>query len=283
MCPPDWPYLWSFTTPPVVRNDQYDTAAQSKSRHIPVEVFQAIMKWVPPLEVLKFRRLSRFANACLTDPYLAYLNLSMFVEPLSNRLSQRSRMNEVHVHWPTPLDRVWNRFPQSFQAAYADLALVGMTALLLSDSKMGGQIPSLIGRVNTLLYLALDNCKLEGTIPAEIGQLKALKHLNLSKNMLSGGIPDELGDCASLERIYLGNNNFTGSIPSVLGRLVKLKHVCLSHNQLSGALPEELAALANIYWFDVSSNQIHREYSKRLEDNQALVRLLQEQRFYPAR
>ena len=109
------------------------------------------------------------------------------------------------------------------------------TSLNLSNGGWGnnhltGEIPSQIGNLVNLTYLALHNNQLTGEIPPEIGNLTNLEYLSLSFNQLSGSIP---------------------SIPSEIGNLTNLWYLRLNNNQLTGGIPQEVCALIesnNLYF-----------------------------------
>ena len=61
-----------------------------------------------------------------------------------------------------------------------------------------------------LVKLDLSNNKLPGPIPAVLGQLGALTELCLDSNELSGAIPAELGQLGALTLLWLFDNQLTG-------------------------------------------------------------------------
>ena len=69
------------------------------------------------------------------------------------------------------------------------------------------------GRVTALL---LEDNQLTGEIPSELGSLSSLIWLNLSGNQLSGEIPPELGNLSNLEWLSLVENELSGCVPSGL-------------------------------------------------------------------
>ena len=75
----------------------------------------------------------------------------------------------------------------------------------------------------TVSRLSLINNNLTGEIPSELGRLTNLEYLALVGNSsLTGEIPSELGRLTNLERLHLFNNRLTGEIPRELGRLTNL-------------------------------------------------------------
>ena len=69
------------------------------------------------------------------------------------------------------------------------------------------------GRVTALL---LEDNQLTGEMPSELGSLSSLIWLNLSENQLSGAIPPELGNLSNLEWLSLAENELSGCVPSGL-------------------------------------------------------------------
>ncbi|MCE3051050.1 hypothetical protein HAX54_048809 [Datura stramonium] len=90
------------------------------------------------------------------------------------------------------------------------------------------------------LYTTFDlsNNKLEGHIPSILGDLIALRVLNLSHNGLQGHIPPSLGSLSVVESLDLSSNQLSGGIPQQLASLTSLEVLNLSHNHLEGCIPK---------------------------------------------
>ncbi|XP_024985144.1 receptor-like protein 7 [Cynara cardunculus var. scolymus] len=84
----------------------------------------------------------------------------------------------------------------------------------------------------------LSNNIFEGEIPNIIGSLNSLKVLNLSHNHLNGRIPNALGNLLEIESLDLSWNRLTGQIPQSLANITALAVLNLSHNQLVGRIPD---------------------------------------------
>ena len=128
--------------------------------------------------------------------------------------------------------------------------------MLLADNQLTGSIPSELGNLAALRYLALDNNQLTGPIPPALGNLSSLTQLGLAVNQLTGPIPPQLGDLSSLNWLNLTDNQLTGSIPSELGNLAGLRNLWLGGNQLTGTIPTELGNLSNLSWLSLAGNQL---------------------------
>ena len=92
------------------------------------------------------------------------------------------------------------------------------------------------GRVT---QLSLEDNQLSGSIPSSLGNLSNLEYLALPVNQLSGSIPSSLGNLSNLEFLALSVNPLSGSIPSSLGNLSNLVNLHLTFNQLSGVDSEQ--------------------------------------------
>ncbi|OMO57837.1 hypothetical protein COLO4_35039 [Corchorus olitorius] len=101
-----------------------------------------------------------------------------------------------------------------------------------------GQEMELLKIFTMLTTIDLSNNKFQGEIPMVIGKLNSLKGLNLSHNNLSGCIPSSIGDLVSLEWLDLSSNKLVGKIPQSLVDLTSLSVLNLSKNQLHGQIPQ---------------------------------------------
>ncbi|XP_028107460.1 receptor-like protein Cf-9 [Camellia sinensis] len=90
------------------------------------------------------------------------------------------------------------------------------------------------------IFTAIDLSKnnFEGEIPQVIGKLNSIRGLNLSHNSLTGHIPASLANLTMLEWLDLSSNNLTGEIPQQLRNLKSLEVLNVSQNQLIGPIPQ---------------------------------------------
>ncbi|KAJ1432184.1 Leucine-rich repeat [Sesbania bispinosa] len=95
-----------------------------------------------------------------------------------------------------------------------------------------------LGRIlTTFTAIDLSNNMFEGEIPKVIGELNSLKGLNLSHNGINGTIPQSLSELRNLEWLDLSWNQLAGEIPMALTNLNFLSFLNLSQNQLEGIIP----------------------------------------------
>ncbi|XP_076943813.1 receptor-like protein Cf-9 [Bidens hawaiensis] len=91
--------------------------------------------------------------------------------------------------------------------------LVEYTIVDLSNNKFEGDIPNIIGNLNSLKVLNLSHNSLTGRIPQAIGKLSEIESLDLSWNKLTGEIPQTLADLTFLGFLNLSQNDLVGRIP----------------------------------------------------------------------
>jgi kinesin family protein C2/C3 len=90
---------------------------------------------------------------------------------------------------------------------------VDYTIIDLSCNSFEGQIPNVIGGLNSLIVLNLSHNCLRGPIPHALGNLTEIESLDLSWNQLSGEIPQSLARITTLEVLNLSQNHLVGRIP----------------------------------------------------------------------
>ena len=116
--------------------------------------------------------------------------------------------------------------------------------LKLSDNRLTGEIPSILGSLSRLTELQMGGNLFSGAIPVELGQLYSLQiSLNISHNRLSGTIPNDLGKLQLLESLYLNDNQLVGDVPASFSELISLLVCNLSNNNLVGPVPNNPAFL----------------------------------------
>ncbi|XVE80506.1 hypothetical protein DITRI_Ditri14bG0145400 [Diplodiscus trichospermus] len=96
-----------------------------------------------------------------------------------------------------------------------EIELVKIFTMLIdfSSNRFEGEIPDVIGKLNSLKRLNLSHKKLSGFIPASIGNLTSLELLDLSSNHQGGAIPESLLNMTSLSVFHFSKNQLSGQIP----------------------------------------------------------------------
>ena len=143
-------------------------------------------------------------------------------------------------------------------------ALTNLTVLDLSGNELTGELPTQLGRIETLRSLLAPLNQLAGTLPTQLGAINSrwgvedLLELNLRGNIISGTLPTELGAHTRLRAIDLRENQLSGSVPALLvGGMTELSSFHAHNNPLlSGTLPSELGNLASLRYLDLSRTSI---------------------------
>jgi hypothetical protein len=95
--------------------------------------------------------------------------------------------------------------------------LPSIFALWLDGNTVQGSIPTSIGENHPdLASLSITNTTLGGPIPTEMGLLSNLQRLWLYENALTGQVPTEIGALSKLEVFEVYDNNLVGQMPSQL-------------------------------------------------------------------
>ncbi|XP_020586606.1 LRR receptor-like serine/threonine-protein kinase RPK2 [Phalaenopsis equestris] len=128
-----------------------------------------------------------------------------------------------------------------------------------ANNNLGGQFPSDIGNLLSLLYIDVRRNNLSGTVTNQLGTLKKVEVILLGSNYLSGSIPVQLGELASLKLLDLSKNSLSGSIPSSLADASKLEILLLDHNYFSGNIPPSFSNLSRLAMLNLSFNNLSGE------------------------
>ncbi|KAF5176079.1 Phytosulfokine receptor [Thalictrum thalictroides] len=182
-------------------------------------------------------------------------------------------------------------FQSEVMPAVASLHFENLTALVIANCGLIGNIPQWLRSSTKLQLLDLSWNKLSGNIPNWFGGMKFLFYLDLSNNSLSGVIPNDLTKLESLinrnisfhdsspdfpfftkrpsakgfqynqigsfpPSLELSYNHLTGPIPPEFGNLKKLLVLDLKSNNLSGSIPSELSGITTLVTLDLSHNNL---------------------------
>ncbi|KAL7106030.1 hypothetical protein ACP275_07G084900 [Erythranthe tilingii] len=137
--------------------------------------------------------------------------------------------------------------------------MLNLEVLDLSDNRLSGQLPPIIGQLKHLKQLILDDNNFSGALPSTIGQLTGLTELSLQSNSFSGNIPDEIGNLNKIESLDISSNFFSGKLPLRLSNLTRLLFFDAKQNRLTGNLPPEIGNLRTLQILDLSSNSLSGE------------------------
>ena len=98
-------------------------------------------------------------------------------------------------------------------------------AVVLPDrqpQRVGGSIPTQIGRLASLRLLDASFNSISGTLPTQVGMLHQLRSLNIFHNRISGALPTQLAGCTSLLNLKVFANRVSGTLPTQVGGLAAL-------------------------------------------------------------
>ncbi|CAL4954629.1 unnamed protein product [Urochloa decumbens] len=135
--------------------------------------------------------------------------------------------------------------------------LQNLTLLTLFQNNFSGEIPASIGWLPSLTRLKLFANRLNGTLPPELGKHSpGLYYVEIDDNELSGAIPEGLCTGGNLQYLTARRNRLNGSIPAGLANCSTLRTLSLDSNQLSGDVPEALWTATRVYYVTLQSNQL---------------------------
>ncbi|XP_016436490.2 protein STRUBBELIG-RECEPTOR FAMILY 3-like isoform X1 [Nicotiana tabacum] len=129
-----------------------------------------------------------------------------------------------------------------------------VTAIVLNDSNLGGELSEGIGSFASIIQIDLSNNHIGGSIPSNLPV--TVKTLSLSGNQLTGSIPDTLSSLGQLSDLSLNNNHLSGVIPDAFQQLKTLINMDLSGNSLSGQLPPSMGNLSSLTTLHLQNNQL---------------------------
>ena len=143
----------------------------------------------------------------------------------------------------------------NFGEILATLSPNNLDTLDFSTSMVSGTLPSTIGDFRVLNRLWLHDTRLGGTLPSELGRLSGLTDsINFNNCGLSGTLPTELGQLSLAYSLYVASNNLNGTIPSEIGMMNSLAVFEAAHNDLSGTVPTEVGNCRRLEEFGIFGN-----------------------------
>ncbi|KAH7298037.1 hypothetical protein KP509_25G024600 [Ceratopteris richardii] len=183
-----------------------------------------------------------------------YMNDNQFVTIPWDFFSNLSSLRHMYIH----------NNPQLNQSSVvggwsltADLeASAFLTNLSLTNTSLVGRIPSFLGSMNSLSFLALAYNKLEGGIPMTFS-FSSLQQFQANSQLgprLSGDL-SAVGNLVSLRLLWLHENEFSGVLPPNLANALSLTDLRLNNNRLVGPIPTSYSSLP-LSIFAVENNQL---------------------------
>ncbi len=131
-----------------------------------------------------------------------------------------------------------------------------ISALMLSENNLNGQIRNSISALVDLSELSLSSNSLYGQIPEGLTELTNLTRLSLQRNALSGVVPENIGNLSELRTLNLFSNQLIGTLPDSIGSLEFLSFFTLSGNAMSGDFPNSITQLSSLFVFVYDHNAL---------------------------
>lgn len=117
------------------------------------------------------------------------------------------------------------------------LAVKKIVGLSNSEKYIGEYIPSTIGALKNLEYLAVNDLGLSGSLPNEIGELIKLSHIAVEENNIEGTIPSSFIKLVNLSYFNIADTKVRGTIPAEFAVFPKLADFFVNNTLLVGQLP----------------------------------------------
>ncbi|WRX28243.1 Leucine-rich repeat - like 10, partial [Theobroma cacao] len=148
-------------------------------------------------------------SGCLPSKFFeSLLAMSNGIEKITGPIYMRYEYSSNIVYYDDSFIFTIKGFELDYMRVYTFLAIIDF-----SNNRFNGQIPEIIGRLQSLFALNLSHNSLTGPIPSSLGNLSNLESLDLSSNRLEGKIPAQLINLEFLMVLNLSWNNLIGPIP----------------------------------------------------------------------
>ncbi|KAF3455414.1 hypothetical protein FNV43_RR00039 [Rhamnella rubrinervis] len=201
------------------------------------DTFPFWLQSLPDLQVLVLRSNKLFGPIWHPIKYFGFANLGTI--DLS--------FNHFDGSLPSEYFRNWGYMSKALDGNKSDMIYFGHNekmsnyevryAYSMSVMNKGSEM-KLRKALKLFMSIDLSNNRFDGEIPSSIGKLQSLIMLNLSSNNFTGIIPSSLGNLSELESLDLSRNKLSGRIPQQLANLTFLAYLNLSHNTLEGPVPQ---------------------------------------------
>eukprot|EP00537_Pseudo-nitzschia_pungens_P005008 CAMPEP_0172365860 /NCGR_PEP_ID=MMETSP1060-20121228/12279_1 /TAXON_ID=37318 /ORGANISM="Pseudo-nitzschia pungens, Strain cf. cingulata" /LENGTH=793 /DNA_ID=CAMNT_0013089433 /DNA_START=184 /DNA_END=2565 /DNA_ORIENTATION=- len=124
--------------------------------------------------------------------------------------------------------------------------LAKLEELIISGTKISGNIDRSFGSSPSLKSLDFSANQLRSVIPSDLGNLSTLVQLDLSNNFLDGPIPETIGKITTLEQLRLNNNLLQGGIPVSIGNMLSLNTLRLEANRFQDRVADSICDLRQV-------------------------------------
>ena len=148
-------------------------------------------------------------NGCL--PIKFFENLHAIMNGSENKDQaeyMRYKLSDLNVNYDQSLVITTKGLKQKYERILTILMVIDF-----SSNRFNGEIPKILGELDSLIVLNLSHNSLTGPIPSSLSNLSRLESLDLSSNKLQGRIPTQLVNLDFLQVLNLSCNNLKGLIP----------------------------------------------------------------------
>ncbi|KAI9071507.1 hypothetical protein K1719_046531 [Acacia pycnantha] len=172
------------------------------------------LHWLSQLSSLKYLNLSDVAigNETKWLQYMAMLPSLSELQLTSCGLRNFPFLNYVNFTSLVTLDLSSNYLYGQLPVTLFKLQNLNLHEFDISDNLFFGSIPSSLGNISSLTYLALSQNQLSGNIPISLGQLQNLNVLSIGANSLVGVLSEKnFANLSTLSYLYACSNGFKSS------------------------------------------------------------------------
>eukprot|EP00656_Telonema_subtile_P054505 TRINITY_DN8174_c0_g2_i5.p1 TRINITY_DN8174_c0_g2~~TRINITY_DN8174_c0_g2_i5.p1 ORF type:complete len:1044 (-),score=161.68 TRINITY_DN8174_c0_g2_i5:235-3366(-) len=143
--------------------------------------------------------------------------------------------------------------------------------LHLEECKISGTLPSQLGELPIIWWIATWGNPISGTFPPELFSARILRWLIFDNMRLSGTLP-HISASNRIEYFMIYSNSISGYLPAAITNLTTASSLSIGQNRMSGTVPLALAEMSPLTQLGLDSNMfsgtIHSELSSltRLHD-----------------